>query len=263
MTPSRPHLDRLRRELAAIETSAAARPILTTGNRLIDAALPWNGVPVAALHDIEGGIGDAAALGFTAGLAATAQRHTQADVLWCRPRRAGDDRGALYAPGLAAWGLDARRMVFIRGNASRDVLWAMEEGLRARAFAAVVGDGVAPDFTAARRLQLAADGGPALALTLHPAATAAAQTPALTRWRIAAQPAAPGEDGLMSRCWRIDLLHCRGGAPKSWVVRWAKFLTRENADAPLSGAVAAPLADGAVAARPDAPPNLRRTAGGC
>ena len=243
----------LREKIAALGTAARPRAVLSTGNDAIDRALPWGGLPTGALHEIAGGSADGAAIGFVAGLAAAAQRRIgKSHVLWCRHRRESLERGVPYAPGLKTYGLAARDVMFVVCNTPRDLLWAMEEGLRARVFAAVVGDGAAPGFTAARRLQLAADGGPAIALTLLPSATAAfAHSPALTRWRVTA--AATQNPFLTPRAWTVALLHCRGAAPAAWTVNWDDFECREKADAPLSGAVAAALADGPLAARPATP----------
>jgi protein ImuA len=244
----------LREKIAGLQMPARPRAALLIGAELIDRALPWGGLPTGALHEIAGAREDASALAFVAGLAAAAHRQARAPVLWCGHRRENLERGAPYAIGLKAWGLAPRAMVFVACNNPHDLLWAMEEGLRARAFAAVVGDGVVPDFTSSRRLQLAADGGPAIALTLLPptANTAARHSPALTRWRITARAIAAESPFLTARAWTVALLHCRGGAPAAWTVSWDNFEHREKADAPLSGAVAAPLADGPLAARASA-----------
>ncbi|WP_282606992.1 ImuA family protein [Pelagibius sp. Alg239-R121] len=77
-------------------------------------------------------------------------------VLWCADALAGSD---LYPPGLTAFGLDHRRLIIVRCHKPRETLSAMEDGLRCRALAAVVGELSARiDLTASRRLQLAAEG---------------------------------------------------------------------------------------------------------
>lgn len=256
-------LARLREKIAALTTASRPRAVLSTGAAVIDRALPWGGLPTGALHDIAGGSEDGAATAFVAGLAAAAQRRAgPAPVLWCRHRRESQERGVPYAPGLKAWGLAPRDVMFVVCNTPRDLLWAMEEGLRAKVFAAVIGDGAAPDFTSARRLQLAADGGPAIALTLLPSGSAAfAHSPALTRWHVAALPSPAASPFLIARAWSVALLHCRGAAPAAWTVGWDNFENREKADAPLSGAVAAAMADGPLAARASAAAADRRRAG--
>ena len=55
-------------------------------------------------------------------------------MLWCLPRP------DLYGPGLAAYGLDPARLVLVRAPCDSEILWAMEEGLRAPGIAAVVGE---------------------------------------------------------------------------------------------------------------------------
>lgn len=252
----------LREKIAALGMPAPPRAALSTGAGMIDQALPWGGLPAGALHEIGSAHEDGAALGFVAGLAAAASRQAgRAHVLWCRYRHESLERDLPYVPGLAAWGLVPRDILFVTCKTPRDVLWAMEEGLRAHVFAAVVGDRIAPDFTSARRLQLAADGGPAIALALLPpkAAISERHSAALTRWRVTSSPLFTDTPFLIARAWTIALLHCRGAAPATWIVNWDNFEDRERADAPLSGAVAAPLADGPLETRASAAtPSLRR-----
>src|SRR6185437_7972363 len=109
--------------------------VLPFGWAAIDRALPWGGLPLAALHEVEsaGAMGqDGAAAAFLAGIRArlTAAR----PVLWCLPQP------DLHAPGLAQAGLAAERLLLVRAREEREILWVLEEGLRSRALAAVVGE---------------------------------------------------------------------------------------------------------------------------
>jgi protein ImuA len=205
---------------------------VSLGVPALDAALPWGGLPRGALHEIAGPPGDGAGLGFA--VAFLARMKIGRPMLWCRTRAVIADRGALYGPGLAAGGVAPRQVIFVTVARPADALWVMEEALRCDALAAVVGEGVAPGFTASRRLQLAARGGRALALLLPPGGTLPASSAALTRWHLAAANASPPR-----RAWRVVLQHCRGGRPTAWRVEWK--------DAALCGAVAVPLADGPLA----------------
>src|SRR5205085_3923085 len=72
-------------------------------------------------------------------------------VLWCLPHP------DLYGPGLAAHGLDPGRVVLVRASRDAEILWAMEEGLRAPGIVAVVGEVGSLPMVASRRLQLAAE----------------------------------------------------------------------------------------------------------
>ena len=69
------------------------------------------------------------------------------------------EAGALYGPGLAAFGLDLARLVFVRAPDAPALFQAMEDALKSGAPAAVVGEVwrlKAYDLAASRRLSLAA-----------------------------------------------------------------------------------------------------------
>ena len=197
----------------------------------IDGALPGGGLKAGVLHEV--GAEDyrdmGAATGFLAALAARFAESGSGPVLWCQSAQPPFDIGALYGPGLAAFGLDPARLVLALPGSATDCLWAMEEALRSGAFTAVIGEvdgrAAALDLTATRRLQLAAEekGTPAFLFTGHGGGAASA---AVTRWRIAALPGriVPGTEkfgGLTgASCWRAALARVRGGAPGAWNVAW-------------------------------------------
>src|SRR5205085_2700382 len=140
-------------------------------------------------------------------------------VLWCLPRP------DLYGPGLAAHGLDPGRVVLVRAPRDAEILWAMEEGLRAPGIVAVVGEIGSLPMVASRRLQLAAEHSGITALLLRrwrdggqAARERSLPNAAVTRWRIAALPSRPsrGEPGVGNPRWCVELLRCRGGEPACW-----------------------------------------------
>jgi protein ImuA len=225
----------------------------------IDAALPWGGLPRAALHEVIGE--DGAASGFCAAVLARFAGERGA-VLWCRRKR------GLYGPGLAGLGLDTGRLIVVRGRTTTDVLWAMEEGLRGGGLAAVMGevDGAGP--IALRRLQLAAEANGVAALLLRSGHGKGVASPAVTRWRVAAVREISAKARREARlpfaetaavCWRVELLNCRNvsgltkavgpspGLPRTWLVEW-----RDGATGGFR--VAADLRDRppAAAAKPEA-----------
>lgn len=210
----------LRRYLAEEEGFGQEAGVLPFGLQAIDATLPWQGLPLAALHEIENAGAsdeDGAAVTFLAGI--LARLGPTRPVLWCL------QRADLHAPGLALAGLDAKRLVLLRAPNERDILWAMEEGLRSRALAAVVGEVEALSTPASRRLQLAAESAGVTGFVLHRSAgphfrIRAAASAAVTRWRVAALPSVPvaGEPGIGRPRWRVELRRCRGGMPAAWDV---------------------------------------------
>jgi protein ImuA len=232
---------------------------LAFGTAAIDEALPGGGLMRGALHEIGGGVaaevgaaaspGIEAALCFAAGIAARAG----GVVLWVTPRM------ELHAPGLAMAGLAAERVLYAEAGGDKQVLAAMEEGLRCPGLGAVIGEVNEADLTASRRLQLAAGMGGALGLLLC-RGKSRAPSAAITRWRVASVPGAgrlrgqadPGLSDLGRAQWRLDLLRCRGGMPGSWIV--------EACDAQGRLDLVAELADGSAAAVPAAR-DRRRLAG--
>jgi len=224
-------LARLRARIAALEGfggDPGEAGVRSLGLPAIDRVLPGGGLARGALHEVvSAGIGaglaadagDGAAGGFAtrllsclAGGAVPSPRGRT--VLWVSRR---DD---LYPPGLRAFGLDPARLLVVRARRDADALWAVEEGLRCPAVAAVLAEVDEPDFTASRRLQLAASG--ATALLLRPDAAALPASAAATRWRIAPAPGgmAPVAGGVGPARWRVELLRCRGGRPGTWLVEW-------------------------------------------
>jgi protein ImuA len=194
--------------------------VLPLGLAAIDQALPDGGLRRGALHEIEAARDDLAGIGFALALAARCVATVGGTVLWCQPGASGFDLGMLYGPGLAQFGLAPSALVIVRPAKMKEALWAMEEGLRAGAVAAVIGSGVAPDMVASRRLQLAARLHGRLALAVLPRRIAAPPSTAETRWTVASAPRAGGAaepESALPR-WCLTLRRCRRG--KGWDDPW-------------------------------------------
>ena len=235
-------VDRLRREVARIEQGAReAAPVLPFGVAEIDRCLPGGGLMRGALHEVNGKGPDeedaSVPASFIAGLAARLDPAKQ--ILWCQ-----SGGGDLYGPGLASCGLAPARLLIAHAGNAVDLLWAMEEGLRTRALAAVVGEIADLTGPASRRLQLAAENSGVTAFALRrfrvPSATARAPNASVTRWCVSPAPSAPaaGEPGLGRPRWRLELWRARGGAPAEWIV--------EACDATGHVALPAALGDGSA-----------------
>ena len=204
-------LARLREQIRHIEKPGLIdRTALEVGDPAIDDELPGGGLASGCLHELAAAPQDAAAYGLLAVLLGRLIGATGM-ALWCGLKRSG--RPAVpHGPGLARFGLATERLILVRVSKPADLLWAMEEGLRSGCFAAVLGDGLAPDLTATRRLQLAAEAGGGTALLVFPATESRNRlSAATTRWRIAAHPAARPD------CprWQVSLERCRGGGERT------------------------------------------------
>ena len=219
LTALKLQIDRLERP-----TLAKAKPgdALTLGVPEIDGYLPWGGLAPASLHAISGAESLTPAIGFAATLLGRATQISEAKrcVLWCRR---GHD---LYAPGLLSFGLTAANLIIVSVVEECDLLWAMEEGLRSGAMAAVLGEPRAPSSTALRRLQLAAETGGTTALLLDgvmpDGETGRSTSTSMTHWRVGTltAPLAARDPWPGPSRWRLELLRCRGGTAGSWPVDW-------------------------------------------
>jgi protein ImuA len=258
-------------EHPGVRTPVTPIKTVSVGAAAIDAALPWNGLPAQGLHEI---FGDAAAFGFCVSLLVRLLAHTNAPILWCRPAR--DAQGELYGQGLAAAGLDPGRLILVHGRDDTEILWAMEEGLRSSALAAVAGNPRKIPPIAGRRLQLAAEESGTAGILLRPeggqsGGHQAATGVALSRWRVLSAPSQPakGNGGQIIAMgppqWRLELQRCRfamargqnlreAGKPRAWLVEWCN----ETGNFPLVAA----LRDGSAAtdAVADADPQAVRGA---
>lgn len=186
---------RLERPLAPVEKA------LSFGDPHLDGALPWGGLALGALHEMTG----PGALGFALACAG----RVEGRVLSLAP----PGGPLLYGPGLARFALSPNRLILADAPSGPNLLWALEEALKSRALAVVIAQGADPDLTATRRLQLAAEAGGSLGLLIRQGGGSSA---ALTRWQI--DPAPSSETGALR--WRLDLIRCRGGRPRRYLVEW-------------------------------------------
>jgi len=227
-------IERLRASVSTADAGSAA-PCLPFGIDEIDARLAGGGLSTGALHEVTSATPelaeDAAATLFIAGIGARlAERGSS--VLWVVTRF------DLYSPGLEQAGLGPDRVMFVEARDDREALAVMEDGLRGRCLAAVVGEVRRADMTATRRLQLAAAEGATPALLYRRwrksgSPPLEAPSSATTRWSIGCAPsAALGIPGVGRARWTVELARQRNGVPFS--------LTLEGCDA--QGRLAPPSA---------------------
>lgn len=236
-SPVTPSLADLRRLIAGRAACDRTRATLPFGVPAMDAALPGAGLRLGVVHQVAetGPRGHCAAIAmlFAGGILA----RLDGPVLWCLHSR------DLFAPALARVGLHPDRVIYCETWRDAEILPAMEEGLRHRGLAGVVGEPTRLTLTPSRRLQLAAEASGVTAFVLSRTCATGAVEPnaAHARWCLSAAPSPRADVLQMGRPhWRVDLQRCRGAAPGSWIV--------EACDAQGRLALAAGMADRPAAA---------------
>jgi protein ImuA len=201
---------------------AAASGAWTLGVDAVDTLLGPEGLDAGGLHEIRSetfidGTGAAAAtaarraFALLLGIRRISTSARAGPLLWCLPQALANETGAPYSRGLSALGLDPTRIIIVTPRRATDVLWVLEEALKAACLSLVLGEVTAVGTGAARRLSLAAAGSRTPCLLVSAAGRMPIIT-AATRWRVAPRPGtadpfdtlAPGARG-----FRIALERCR------------------------------------------------------
>ena len=141
--------------------SRVANASVATGFAALDAELPGGGWPTAAVTEIlpqHEGIGELRILGHALA-ALSAQKRS---LIWIAPPHRP------YAPALAAAGIDLARLIIVTTRSPRETLWAAEQALRSNACGALFAWPGNIKYPELRRLQLAAEGNPVLAVLFRP-----------------------------------------------------------------------------------------------
>lgn len=193
------------------------------------------GLPDQPFHsEIFAGTGDACGAGLALALArdalkvageaddSLAEAYDRRQMLWVQDRRAIQRSGRPYRHGLPR---ELRhRLIHVEAQTPEDALFALEEGLRCRDLACVIGEIVgnprALDFTASRRLSLAAEkhGVPLWLVRLEAEADLSS---ARMRWRVEAAPSARprwNHDAPGAPAWKAELFRARSHAPGEWIL---------------------------------------------
>lgn len=162
--------------------SRSVLPVLATGDALLDAQLPGGGWPVGALTEILQPPGV----------------HSEWRLLL--PALAHSGLGPVllvgaphlpFAPALAAQGLKAQRLVWVKAQAMDARLWACEQALRCAEVSAVLAWLPQARSEQLRRLQMAAAEHSKLLFVMRPASAQDEASPAALRLHLQPHAAAP------------------------------------------------------------------------
>ena len=143
-------------------------------------------------------------------------------VLWVQDAASLRLTGRPYRAGLPA--ALRTRLIHVAARSCQDALFALEEGVRCRELACVIGEIAgnpkALDMTASRRLSLAAEhhGVPLFLVRLDAARDLSS---ARMRWQVRAAPSPPPQWNAQAPgtpAWHAELFRARGHAPGEWIL---------------------------------------------
>ena len=181
-------------------------------------AFPNAEFPFGAIHEfIAAGAEDAAASsGFITGILASLM-DSSGVTIWISSYRTP------FPPALATFGLAPDKIIFIDLKKEKEILWAMEEALKCKGLAAVVGEITELSFTASRRLQLAVEESKVTGFIIRRNPRAINITACIARWKITSLPSEPADNlpGVGFPRWNAELLKIRNGKPGKWEIEFA------------------------------------------
>lgn len=145
----------------------------------------------------------------------------------------------IFPPGLAGYGVDPSRVIFIEVKKEADIAWVMEEALKCAPLSAVVSEMEELTFTASRRLQLAVEQSHVTGFVVRRNCRKVNTTACVSRWQISSLPGVDIDDlpGMGYTRWRVDLLKIKNGLPGTWDIRWVQGRFQVN---PLTPAQSEP-----------------------
>jgi protein ImuA len=208
----------LQQDILHLQGFKPARGVrLDTGLGSMQGAFPNATFPVGAVHEFlsQGNEAGAATLGFVSALLSTLMERSGV-ALWISTCR------KVFPPALRTFGIQPDKVIFLDLKKEREVVWAMEEGLKCAAVTAVIGEVSEIDFTASRRFQLAVEESQVTGFIHRPNAKKITSNAFVSRWRIEPLTSHVANDlpGIGFPKWKVELLKIRNGRPGQWNVIW-------------------------------------------
>ncbi|NGM63688.1 ImuA family protein [Sphingobacterium sp. SGR-19] len=183
----------------------------------LEKAFPGHVFPVGTLHEFmsENNEEDAASSGFIAALLSFLIQKGGVG-LWI------SSSSQLFAPSIKLFGVDPDRIIFVQMEKHKDILWALEEGLKCEGIRVVIAEVQDIDFVQSRRLQLAVEKSKVTGFVLRLKPRFLGTTICAARWHIRSLPSHVQGDmpGVGFPEWEVELLKVRNGSPSRWQVGW-------------------------------------------
>ncbi|MEO6721206.1 MAG: Error-prone repair protein ImuA [Ferruginibacter sp.] len=180
-------------------------------------AFPGNSFPIGAIHEfICNAVEDAAVTaGFIASLLGSLMRKGGVAIwIGCSP--------TIFPPSLKSFGIAPDKIIFIDLKKEKEMLWVMEEALKCKGLAAVIGELKELSFTTSRRLQLAVEQSKVTGFIIRHNPRGLNTTACISRWKITSLLTGSADElpGVGFPQWNVELLKVRNGYPGSWQIEF-------------------------------------------
>jgi len=212
-------IEQLQKEIRSLQgySRSSTGLALNTGIKSLEAAFPEKTFPTGVIHELISYSREekAATTGFMGGLLGQMMQQSGA-CLWISTQR------TIFPPALKIFGIDPARIIFIDLSWQKEALWAIEEALKCKSLAGVVGELQELSFTESRRLQLAVEKSNVTGFIHRHKPRAENTTASVTRWKIKplSSETTEGLPGLGFPRWEVQLAKVRNGVPGTWHIEW-------------------------------------------
>lgn len=212
-------IQQLKAEIIALEKFPMPKPVqqVSVGLEAIEYSFSGNSFPVGVVHELISGDrrGAASTNGFIAALLGSLMRKNDY-CLWISNQR------TLFPPGLKSFGVEPDRFIFIDIKREKEVLWAVEQGLKCGGLGAVVAELKEISFAQSQRLQLAVEKSRVTGFLHRCQPLSEHALACATRWKVKPIPSEPeaGLPGLGFPRWKVELIKARNGRPGVWQLEW-------------------------------------------
>jgi len=225
-TVRRDIISRLERDILPLE----GLKLLSTDNntdlgfRPIENAFPNAVFPIGCTHEfLSSSIEDSGPTsGFIAVLLSKLMQFDGAAV-WISSSR------TLFPSSLKRFGVEPSKIIFVDLQNEKDVLYVIEEAMKCKRIAAVVGEIKRITFKESRRLQLAAEQSRVTGLLIRQQPKILNPIACVSRWRITSLPSELLDEmpGVGFPRWNVELLKVRNGKPGRWQLEYSSNRFKE------------------------------------
>jgi protein ImuA len=235
MPATKKDIQQLRKEILALQGLSSPHSPKESGIEIgpLKYAFPNACFPLGAVHEFISTESEhkAASSGFIASLISFLMKDGGI-CLWIGPFQ------RIFPPSLKTFGIEAEHIIFVNIQNEKEILWTMEEALKCKGLAAVVGEIREISFTASRRLQLAVEHSRVTGFILRHQPLQLNTNVCVSRWQIRPLPSDSEDDlpGVGFPRWQVELMKIRNGRPGIWQLEWSfgQFYNISSPADPLS-----------------------------